>query len=312
MPQTFVLSEPFVERDKVEVGGYCESSQVGVGPDVRREPAGLRQSVPTNVNPFGLFSVHDMMVGQHLLVELPSLIHRHRVKRIDFAICGEPQKTHLRDAAETTTMSLRSLNPCSGSDMIGVRLKGKRQPDVGVNELHLRRPGFDQSSRWSTARCPVPTNGPMEILRSFDSLQSVSRAWSEPRPSPTPLRAMREDRRARQHRFEFVLKVPCRHYSFRKLNSQGFPDAYDEYEQHSGFMSALEEELKFSFSAKVLGDNVTVVAMEWPEDSEFGLDLVIERNGDKHRIDARSVELLPPLPEGHLTLAAYLQWRRFV
>ena len=89
-------------------------------------------------------------------------------------------------------------------------------------------------------------------------------------------------------------------------------DAYDEYEQHTGFMTALEEELRFPFSAKVLGDTLTVVAMEWPEDSEFGLDLVIERNGDKHRIDARSVELVKPLPDGHLTLAAYLQWRRFV
>ena len=86
-------------------------------------------------------------------------------------------------------------------------------------------------------------------------------------------------------------------------------DAYDEYEQHSGFMTALEEELHFHTSAKVLGDDVTVVAMEWPEGSEFGLDLVIERNGDKHRIDARSVELVKPLPDGHLTLAAYLQWR---
>jgi|GEM_PF-1862221 len=89
-------------------------------------------------------------------------------------------------------------------------------------------------------------------------------------------------------------------------------DAYDEHEQYVGFITAMEEELSFLFSAKVLGDTVSVVAMEWPKDSEFGLDLVIERNGDKHRIDARSVELLPPLPDGHLTLAAYLQWRRFV
>ena len=89
-------------------------------------------------------------------------------------------------------------------------------------------------------------------------------------------------------------------------------DAYNEYEQHTGFMTAMEEELSFPFSAKVLGDVVSVVAMEWPEDSEFGLDLVIERNADKHRIDARSVELVNRLPDGHLTLAAYLQWRRFV
>ena len=57
---------------------------------------------------------------------------------------------------------------------------------------------------------------------------------------------------------------------------------------------------------------MTVVAMEWLEDSEFGLDLVIERNGEQHRIDGRSVELIKPFPDGHLTLAAYLQWRRFV
>lgn len=89
-------------------------------------------------------------------------------------------------------------------------------------------------------------------------------------------------------------------------------DAYGEYERHTGFLTALEEELKFPFPAKALGDNVSVVAMEWPEDSEFGLDLVIERHGDKHRIDARSLELVKPFPDGHLTLAAYLQWRRFV
>lgn len=89
-------------------------------------------------------------------------------------------------------------------------------------------------------------------------------------------------------------------------------DAYGDYEQHTGFMTALEELLNFPFSAKVLGDVVSVVAMQWPKDSEFGLDLVFERNGGKQRIDARSVELLPPLPDGHLTLAAYLQWRRFV
>ena len=44
----------------------------------------------------------------------------------------------------------------------------------------------------------------------------------------------------------------------------------------------------------------------------FGLDLVCERNGQRHRIEARSVELLEPLPVGHLFLAAYLAWKRFV
>jgi hypothetical protein len=49
--------------------------------------------------------------------------------------------------------------------------------------------------------------------------------------------------------------------------------------------------------------------MQWPDDDPFGLDLVCERNGHKHRVDARSVELIKPLPEGAVFLAAYLDWR---
>ncbi len=52
--------------------------------------------------------------------------------------------------------------------------------------------------------------------------------------------------------------------------------------------------------------------MEWPENDGFGLDLVVERNGQRHRFEARSVELLKPFPEGHLILAAYLAWKKYV
>lgn len=89
-------------------------------------------------------------------------------------------------------------------------------------------------------------------------------------------------------------------------------DAYDEYEQHSGLLTMVENELAFPFQAKVLGTVVTVVGMEWPEDDEFGLDLVIERDGEQHRVEARSVDLLPPFPAGHLYLAAYLNWKRML
>ena len=37
-----------------------------------------------------------------------------------------------------------------------------------------------------------------------------------------------------------------------------------------------------------------------------GLDLIVELNRQKHRIEARSVELLPPLPQGAEVLAAYV------
>ena len=87
-------------------------------------------------------------------------------------------------------------------------------------------------------------------------------------------------------------------------------DAYNEDEQHTGLLTAIQEELAFPFQAQVLGSTVTITDMEWPEDDEFGLDLIVERDGIRHRIEARSVQLLPPFPDGHLVLAAYLDWKR--
>ena len=76
-------------------------------------------------------------------------------------------------------------------------------------------------------------------------------------------------------------------------------------------MTALGDELAFPFKVKVMGETFPVTGMEWPDNDEFGLDLLVERNGEKHRMDARSVELVEPIPDGHLTLAAYLKWRRY-
>jgi hypothetical protein len=54
-------------------------------------------------------------------------------------------------------------------------------------------------------------------------------------------------------------------------------DANGEDEQHSGLLSVIGDELAFPFPAKVLGEVVNVVGMAWPEDDEFGLNLVCER-----------------------------------
>ena len=89
-------------------------------------------------------------------------------------------------------------------------------------------------------------------------------------------------------------------------------DAYDEEEQYSGFLSVLEDELVFPFSAKIFDDVVTVVDFEASDDAGFCIDLIFERDGKRHRIAAWSVELIEPLPEGHLVLAAYLKWQKLV
>jgi len=41
----------------------------------------------------------------------------------------------------------------------------------------------------------------------------------------------------------------------------------------------IENEVKFPFPARVLGETVQVIAMEWPEDDEFGLDFSMRALG---------------------------------
>ena len=70
--------------------------------------------------------------------------------------------------------------------------------------------------------------------------------------------------------------------------------------------------MAFPWQASVLGDTAIVVGVEWPDNDRLGIDLVVEKNGKQSRIEARSVEMLPPYPEGHLYLAAYLLWKEKV
>ncbi len=87
-------------------------------------------------------------------------------------------------------------------------------------------------------------------------------------------------------------------------------DACDEDERHTGLITTALEALEVPFPAKVMGQAAQVVDSEWAEREAPGLDLIVEIDGQRHRIAARSVELLPPLPEGAVFLAACLDWRR--
>lgn len=95
----------------------------------------------------------------------------------------------------------------------------------------------------------------------------------------------------------------------REARQEAIVDAYDEYEQHSGLVAVIQDELQFPFRAKVLGEELEIVDVAWPEGG-FDLDLICVRDGNKYPIEARNVELLEPLPPGHLYLAAYLDWKR--
>lgn len=85
-------------------------------------------------------------------------------------------------------------------------------------------------------------------------------------------------------------------------------DCYGEDEQASALIDMTIQELVFPFPAKVLGETVDVVDASPSEYSAHGLDLIAEHKKKQFAISASSVELCEPVPEGHLYLAALLDW----
>ena len=87
-------------------------------------------------------------------------------------------------------------------------------------------------------------------------------------------------------------------------------DSMDEDEQHSGLATMVQEEVEYPFLAKVMGQEVQVVAAEWPDMDSRGVDLIVEFESKRYAIAAQSVELTQPLPDGAIFLAAFLDWKR--
>jgi hypothetical protein len=97
----------------------------------------------------------------------------------------------------------------------------------------------------------------------------------------------------------------------RELIKEATVDCYGEYEQHSGLLTMIEDEVVCPFRAKVIGEEVEVTGFEWPKEG-FGLYAVCQRKGKKHRVDVNSLEWMNPKPKGFPWIEAYLAWREGV
>ncbi len=84
-------------------------------------------------------------------------------------------------------------------------------------------------------------------------------------------------------------------------------DCHDEAEQCSALVEMAGQELTFPFPATVMGEAVEVVDTASSKYDPLGMDLVVARAGKQYAIAAHSVELIQPLPGGHLYLAALRQ-----
>lgn len=97
----------------------------------------------------------------------------------------------------------------------------------------------------------------------------------------------------------------------RELIEEATVDCYGEDEQHSGLLTMIQDEVVCPFRAKVIGEEVTVTDFEWPREG-YGLYVVCERQGKKHKVDINSLEWVKPYPKGFEWIEAYLLWREGV
>jgi hypothetical protein len=93
-----------------------------------------------------------------------------------------------------------------------------------------------------------------------------------------------------------------------ELIAEATVDCYSEEEEHTGLLTMIEDNLVCPFRAKVIGEEVRVVALEWPK-TGYGLMAVCEYKGKQHRVDITSLEWIKPLPEGFERIEAYFAWR---
>jgi hypothetical protein len=95
----------------------------------------------------------------------------------------------------------------------------------------------------------------------------------------------------------------------RDLIEEATIDCYGEDEEHCGLLTMIEEHVDLPFRARVIGEEVEVVAFAWPREG-YGLYAVCRRNGKRHRIDVTSLECVKPYPRGFDWIEAYLLWRK--
>jgi hypothetical protein len=74
-------------------------------------------------------------------------------------------------------------------------------------------------------------------------------------------------------------------------------------------LTRIEDELDLPFTTRVLGMEVTVVAIE-QDDSGLGVVAVCERQGERQRLSLSDLPLPSPPPEGAQWIAAYRLWVR--
>jgi hypothetical protein len=90
------------------------------------------------------------------------------------------------------------------------------------------------------------------------------------------------------------------------LVEEAIVDAYDEYEQTTGFAVMIGDNVSFPFKTVVLGLEVTVTGVD--EVLGTGVAPVCRRGQERQRIGILDLPLPSPPPTGSEWIAAYRYW----
>jgi hypothetical protein len=98
----------------------------------------------------------------------------------------------------------------------------------------------------------------------------------------------------------------------RALIDQATSDSIDESDEHSGLLSTIREEVACPFPARLSGETVECVRLEWPKKG-YGLNAVCKTaKGTTKVADIALLEWLEPRPKGYEWIEAYFAWRDLI
>lgn len=86
-------------------------------------------------------------------------------------------------------------------------------------------------------------------------------------------------------------------------------DCYGDDEVFSGLIEMAIQEIQLPARGRVLGLDVELIELNYASDSPRDVDFVCKHNGEQFNIAARSVEFVDELPDGHLFLAALMDYQ---
>ena len=97
----------------------------------------------------------------------------------------------------------------------------------------------------------------------------------------------------------------------RALIDQATGDSVDESDEHAGLLSTIRAEVVCPFPARIAGEDVECVRLEWPKNG-YGLKAICKSKTKTREVDISLLEFVEPLPKGHEWLEAYFAWRELL